>query len=90
MSDTDRDADQDEDTGRDPSMPKRMPGQGDCPAGYRPAAHPSQPGAAHECVPIGPNIPLGGWKPVPPGNGPGYPGYRAQEAFNALLRAIGG
>ncbi len=88
MSDTD--ADQDTDAGRDPSMPKPMPGQGDCPPGYRPAQNPSQPGASRECVPIGPNVPLGGWKPVAPGHGPGYPGYASGQAFNALLEALRG
>lgn len=73
----------------DATMPQPVPGQGDCPPGYRPASVSSQPGAARECVPIGPNVPLGGWKPVAPGGGRGYP-PTASDAFSALAQAVAG
>lgn len=71
----------------DNSMPRRMPGQGDCPAGYRPSANPTQPWASHECVPIGPAVPLGGWTPVEEGSGAGYP-PTAMNAYDALKAAL--
>ena len=77
-------SDQDED---DSSLPQRVPGQGDCPPGYRLASKKTQPGATRECVPVGPNVPLGGWKPVAPGSGPGYP-PTAKDAFNALADVV--
>ncbi len=77
----------------DPSMPQKMPGQADCPPGYRPIPkYPGMPEGAAPCGPIGPNVPAGGWKPTAPGTGPGYPptGASGVRALNDLLPAVAG
>jgi len=71
-------------------MPDRVPGQGNCPPGQRPVTYPGMPPGATACRPIGPGVPVGGWKPVAPGYGPGYPptGTRAVEALAAIPGSV--
>lgn len=57
----------------DASLPQPMPGQGGCPPGTRPGSYQGMPAGARACLPIGPGVPAGGWKPARPGAGPGYP-----------------
>jgi hypothetical protein len=73
----------------DPSMPQPMPGQGDCPPGYRPSkpypGMPTGPGQT-SCEPVGGAVPAGGWREAAPGYGPGYPptGGSAIEALRSV------
>lgn len=65
----------------DSSLPQRMPGQGNCPPGYRPTTFQGQQPGSSACAPIGPGVPAGGWKPAKPGGGAGYP--PSFDAFKA-------
>jgi hypothetical protein len=73
----------------DPTLPRRVPGQGDCPPGYRPGSYPGQQPGSSACFPIGKNVPPGGWKPSAPASGPGYP-PTASDAYEALRATIWG
>lgn len=72
-----------------PSLPDPVPGQGNCPPGYRPTSYPGLPAGASACLPVGPGVPAGGWKPTDPYTGPGVP-PSAELAALALESALPG
>ncbi len=77
----------------DSSLPRSMPGQGNCPPGFRPIPpYPGMPAGASPCAPIGPAVPAGGWTEVSPGFGEGYPptGAAGVRALNDLLPSMVG
>lgn len=77
------------------SLPQPMPGQGNCPPGYRPSkpypGMPTGPGQT-SCEPIGPGVPAGGWKESASSYGEGYPptGAAGVRALNDLLPSMVG
>lgn len=68
----------------DASLPAPVPGQGNCPPGMRPGSYAGMPSGASACVPIGPGVPAGGWRPAREGGGAGYP-PKGSQLLDALM-----